>query len=116
MAVRRASAPKKKPAPETTKAAKTSSVALAALDRAAAWTPPLVEAAFARYETALVCNDVDTLQSLFWNSPLTLRYGIGEILHGWDEIGAFRSARSPAGLNRVISRTVITTVGGPSAE
>jgi hypothetical protein len=51
------------------------------------------------------------LQSLFWNSPHTIRYGIGEILYGWNEIGAFRSARSPAGLARIISRTVITTFG-----
>jgi hypothetical protein len=70
-----------------------------------------VETAFAIYETALMTNDVGTLQTLFWNSPHTIRYGIGEILHGWDEIGAFRSARSPAGLARVISRTVITTFG-----
>jgi hypothetical protein len=70
-----------------------------------------VEAAFARYETALMANDVETLQSLFWNSPHTIRYGIGEILYGWNEIGAFRSARSPAGLARVISRTVVTTFG-----
>ena len=70
-----------------------------------------VEAAFARYETALMANDVDTLQALFWNSPHTIRYGIGEILYGWEEIGAFRSARSPVGLARVISRTVVTTYG-----
>jgi hypothetical protein len=70
-----------------------------------------VEAAFARYEAALMANDVDTLQFLFWNSPHTIRYGINEILYGWDEIGAFRSARSPAGLARSISRTVITTFG-----
>lgn len=70
-----------------------------------------VEAAFALYEKALMANDVDALQNLFWNSPHTLRYGIGEILHGWDEIGAFRSARSPTGLAREISRTVITTYG-----
>jgi hypothetical protein len=70
-----------------------------------------VEAAFARYETALMANDVDALQALFWNSPHTIRYGINEILHGWAEIGAFRAARSPAGLARVISRTVITTFG-----
>ena len=70
-----------------------------------------VEAAFAQYEAALITNDVDTLKALFWNNPLTIRYGINEILHGWDEIGAFRSARSPAGLARTISRTVITTFG-----
>jgi hypothetical protein len=70
-----------------------------------------VEAAFARYEAALVGNDTATLQALFWRSPQTIRYGIGEILYGWDEIGAFRAARSPVGLARTISRTVITTYG-----
>jgi hypothetical protein len=70
-----------------------------------------VEAAFARYEAALMANDAETLQALFWNSSHTVRYGIGEILHGWVEIGAFRFARSPVGLARVISRTVITTFG-----
>jgi hypothetical protein len=70
-----------------------------------------VEAAFAEYEAALMANDVDTLQALFWNSPHTIRYGINEILHGWDEIGAFRAARAPVGLARSLSRTVITTFG-----
>ena len=70
-----------------------------------------VEAAFARYETALVSNDTVTLQQLFWRSPHTIRYGMAEVLYGWDEIGAFRAARSPVGLARSISRTVITTYG-----
>jgi hypothetical protein len=70
-----------------------------------------VEAAFARYEAALVGNDVETLQALFWDSAHTIRYGIGENLYGHDEIGAFRAARSPAGLMRTTSRTVITTYG-----
>jgi hypothetical protein len=70
-----------------------------------------VQAAFACYETALVTNDTATLQQLFWNSPHTIRYGIGEVLYSWDEIGAFRAARSPLGLARALSRTVITTYG-----
>ncbi|HEX4365768.1 MAG TPA: oxalurate catabolism protein HpxZ [Rhodopila sp.] len=70
-----------------------------------------VEEAFGRYEAALVGNDVDALQGLFWDSALTIRYGIGENLYGYDEIGAFRAARSPVGLARRISRTVITTYG-----
>jgi hypothetical protein len=70
-----------------------------------------VEAAFARYETALVDNDVATLQQLFWRSEHTIRYGIAENLYGWDEIGAFRAARSAVGLARRISRTVITSYG-----
>jgi 1-carboxybiuret hydrolase subunit AtzH-like protein len=70
-----------------------------------------VEAAFASYEKALMANDVDALQALFWNNPRTIRYGIGENLYGYDEIGAFRAARSPVGLARTTSRTVITTYG-----
>jgi Protein of unknown function (DUF3225) len=70
-----------------------------------------VEAAFARYEAALISNDVATLQDLFWHSEHTIRYGIAENLYGSDEISAFRAARSPVGLARRISRTVITTYG-----
>ena len=70
-----------------------------------------MKAAFRRYETALVSNDVETLNELFWPSPLTLRYGIGENLYGFEEIAGFRAARSPVGLARTLSRTVITTYG-----
>jgi hypothetical protein len=70
-----------------------------------------VTAAFQRYETALVSNDVATLGELFWNNGHTIRYGIGENLYGFGEIAAFRAARSPMGLARRIFRTVITTYG-----
>jgi hypothetical protein len=70
-----------------------------------------VEAAFARYEAALVGNDVATLDALFWKNPLTIRYGIAENSYGHEAIAAFRAARSPAGLARELSRTVITTYG-----
>ena len=70
-----------------------------------------VEAAFARYETALVTNDVATLDALFWQSPHTLRYGATENLYGYDAIRAFRAARSPAGLARTTSNRTITTYG-----
>ncbi len=70
-----------------------------------------VEAAFARYEEALVTNDVATLEALFWDDPKTIRYGIAENLYGMDEIRAFRRGRSPAGLARTIEKTVFTTFG-----
>jgi hypothetical protein len=70
-----------------------------------------VEAAFARYEQALIHNDVDTLDALFFDDPRTLRYGITENLYGYDEIKNFRAARSPAGLMRSSERTVVTTFG-----
>ena len=70
-----------------------------------------VRAAFDRYEQALVTNDVDTLGALFHDDARTIRYGTGETLYGYREIAAFRAARSPAGLGRTLSRTVITTYG-----
>jgi hypothetical protein len=70
-----------------------------------------VTAEFARYETALVGNDVATLDALFWASPHTLRYGVGENLYGFDAIKAFRAARPASGLAREILRTQITTYG-----
>ncbi|RAI60472.1 oxalurate catabolism protein HpxZ [Roseicella frigidaeris] len=70
-----------------------------------------VRAAFAAYEKALVGNDVAVLQDLFRKDARTLRYGPNEILLGWERIAAFRAARSPIGLERVLENTVITTYG-----
>ncbi len=64
---------------------------------------------FQRYETALVTNDVGTLDALFWSNDLTVRLGASENLFGQDEILAFRNARPSAGLNRTLQRVVITT-------
>jgi hypothetical protein len=74
-----------------------------------------VSEAFARYEAALVNNDVATLGALFRNDPRTLRYGIGENLYGYDAIQAFRAARSPVGLMRKTAKTVITAYGKDTA-
>jgi hypothetical protein len=70
-----------------------------------------VTAAFERYEKALVSNDVAVLDSIFRNDPRVIRYGGGENLYGYQEIAAFRAARSPVGLARTLSKTVITTYG-----
>ncbi|WP_018391179.1 oxalurate catabolism protein HpxZ [Ancylobacter sp. FA202] len=70
-----------------------------------------VRAAFERYERALVGNDVAALDALFWDDARTIRYGGGENLYGIEAIRAFRAARSPAGLERTLEGTVITTYG-----
>jgi AtzH-like len=70
-----------------------------------------VTAAFERYEQALVSNDVAVLDSIFRDDPRVIRYGVGENLYGYQEIAAFRAARSPAGLARTLSKTVITASG-----
>ena len=74
-----------------------------------------VTAQFQRYEKALVNNDVAVLDELFRNDGRTLRYGIGENLYGYDEVTAFRSARSPVGLMRRTARTIITAYGRDTA-
>ncbi|MFZ4286705.1 oxalurate catabolism protein HpxZ [Variovorax sp. HJSM1_2] len=70
-----------------------------------------VTAVFAEYEHALVHNQVEVLDALFWNSPHTLRYGAGENLYGYDAIQAFRKARPAQGLARTVLKTAITTYG-----
>ncbi len=70
-----------------------------------------VEAAFARYERALVTNDLLVLDELFWADGRTVRYGVGEVLYGIEAIRAFRGARPAQGLARVLERTVITSFG-----
>jgi Protein of unknown function (DUF3225) len=70
-----------------------------------------VTIAFQNYETALVTNDVPTLDALFWNSPHTIRYGATENLYGYDAIATFRSNRPSANLARTLKNTVITTYG-----
>jgi Protein of unknown function (DUF3225) len=70
---------------------------------------------FARYEKALVNNDIAVLGELFRDDARTLRYGVGEILYGYDAISAFRAARSPIGLGRRTDKTVITTYGCDTA-
>jgi hypothetical protein len=74
-----------------------------------------VTAQFARYEAALVSNDVAVLDELFRKDSRTLRYGIGENLYGYDAIAAFRGARSPVGLARKTAKTVITSYGRDTA-
>jgi hypothetical protein len=70
-----------------------------------------VKEAFERYERALVLNDVETLDAMFRDDSRTIRYGATEILYGYAEIKQFRAGRSPAGLARTLSKTVISTYG-----
>ncbi len=70
-----------------------------------------LSAVFARYEAALVGNDTAVLDELFWPSEHTVRYGVGENLHGIEAIRAFRAARPATGLARSLHDTVITTFG-----
>jgi hypothetical protein len=70
-----------------------------------------VSAAFDAYEKALTGNDVAMLDTLFWNSPHTLRYGATENLQGYDAIREFRAQRPGKGLMRTVVDRSITTFG-----
>jgi len=70
-----------------------------------------VEAAFAAYETALMTNDLDALDALFWPSDLTVRIGPGQNLYGIDAIKAFRIGRVDGSPQRALLKVVITTFG-----
>lgn len=70
-----------------------------------------VKDAFERYNTALDTNDVAALNGFFWQSPHTVRFGIGENLYGHDEIAQFRGGKWTPGPPRSLVRVVITTLG-----
>jgi Protein of unknown function (DUF3225) len=70
-----------------------------------------VAAAFAAYERALVLNDVEAMNALFWDTPETVRYGIAEVQHGGETIRAWRAAAVPVPSSRRLHRTVVTTFG-----
>lgn len=74
-----------------------------------------VNAAFYRYEQALITNDTLVLDELFWHDPRTVRFGAGENLYGIDQIREFRASRPAQGLDRDLQNTVITTYGDDMA-
>ncbi len=70
-----------------------------------------VQTVFARYERALVDNDLSVLDELFWNSPHTERVVFGERQHGFDAIQAARRALSRQTAPRRLVDIVIVTLG-----
>lgn len=71
-----------------------------------------VLAAFERYEAALIANDTSVLDEYFWDSPLTVRFGIAEIHYGAEAIRAYRQAFvPPPNMPRTLRNLVITTFG-----
>jgi len=69
-----------------------------------------VTAAFHAYEAALMTDDIPAMDALFHDAPTTVRYGVGEVLYGADEIRAFRKGRGGSP-QRVLGRVAIATFG-----
>ena len=74
-----------------------------------------VTAAVDAYEQALMENDVDALDGFFWNSPLTVRYGVAENLYGFEAIADFRVGRSGGSPRRERLRTEVVALGADVA-
>ena len=68
-------------------------------------------AAFEAYERALIGNDIEGLNNLFWESSHTMRYGVRELLYSHAEIAQFRRDRGPVDQRRTLRNTRITTFG-----
>ena len=68
-----------------------------------------VRAAFLRYQHAVDTKDVETMNKLFWTSPLTVRFGPNGTLIGHDAIANYRQTRTASAEPRALQNTVITT-------
>ena len=70
-------------------------------------------AAFRRYDPALLANDVETLNELFWDSPHVVRFGITENLYGHNSISSYRRQDTLIGSvpSRTITKETVTTYG-----
>ena len=74
-----------------------------------------VRDAFDRYNAALDGNDVAALNGFFWESPHTVRFGVGENLFGHAEIAGFRSGKWTPGRPRKLVRLAVTALGSDFA-
>jgi hypothetical protein len=69
--------------------------------------------AFDAYELALTTNDIARVNELFWESDLTVRYGVreNERQYSHAEIAQFRLQRGAVNRPRVLRNRRITTFG-----
>ena len=68
-----------------------------------------VKDAFLRYQRAVDTNDVETMNTLFWKSPYTVRFG--QTAPSSAGVASFRRGRTKSAFERILQNTVITTFG-----
>ena len=68
-----------------------------------------VTAAFVAYEKALLANDVDMIDALFWDDEKTLRYGPNGTVVSHEALSAFRRSRNISPWVRTLKDTHIVT-------
>jgi hypothetical protein len=74
-----------------------------------------VLAVFDRYEAALLANDVDALDEMFWRDERTVRVGVDDRQDGFVAIAAFRRGQPRQTPPRTLANTVIVTFGRDAA-
>lgn len=72
-----------------------------------------VRLAFDAYEKALLANDTEALDAFFLRRDDIVRYGVGEVQHGIDEVRAFRASQAP--FERRLDNIVIVAFGSDVA-
>jgi hypothetical protein len=64
---------------------------------------------YLKYEEALANNNLEVMDSLFWDAPEVVRFGVTENLYGSEEIRNFRASRSNPKIEREISNLKVVT-------
>jgi len=70
---------------------------------------------YLKYEEALSNNNLEVMDSLFWDAPEVVRFGVTENLYGSEEIRNFRASRSNPKIEREISNLKVVTFGKDTA-
>ncbi len=70
---------------------------------------------YLKYEEALGNNNLEVMDSLFWDAPEVVRFGLAENLYGGDEIRNFRQNRSNPKIQREILNLKVVTFGKDAA-
>ncbi|MDZ8187027.1 MAG: oxalurate catabolism protein HpxZ [Nostoc sp. ChiSLP02] len=70
---------------------------------------------YLKYEEALANNNLDVMDSLFWDASEVVRFGITENLYGSEEIRNFRASRPNPKIEREISNLKVVTFGKDTA-
>ncbi len=59
------------------------------------------------YEAALVRHDLAALDSMFWESPEVLRFGVADMQTGFDALKAWRAQATPVSPTRRTAHRVV---------
>ncbi|BAZ50638.1 hypothetical protein NIES4103_32550 [Nostoc sp. NIES-4103] len=70
---------------------------------------------YLQYEAALTNNNLEVMDSLFWDAPEVVRFGLAENLYGSEEIRNFRASRPNPKIEREISNLKVVTFGKDAA-